>query len=463
MKSRIIVGFLNILLLVPILLSCSKDSNSAGGETFLATLSTNPTSAITNTTALSGGTISSDGGAAVTQRGVCWSTSHNPTIADQKTIDGTGVGTFTSSLTNLTPNTTYYIRAYATNSQGTAYGGEESCSTAEAMYFPPNDGSSTWETKSIADLGWNQSAVQPLLDYLALKNSKSFMILVNGRIVMENYFNGHTATTLWKWNSAGKTLTSTITGIAQEEGFININNKVSDYLGTGWTSAPLAKENLITCKNLLSMNSGLDDTLGDDVAPSNLQYVADAGTRWAYHNVYVKLQDVVEQSTGQSWNNYFNSKLRDKIGMSPNGFWYIGTGTNLGLKIYFSTTRSMARFGLLALNSGTWNGTQIINATYFNQATSTSQNINLAYGYLWWLNGKTSYHLPQTQLQFTGSLIQTAPSDLYCALGKDDQKIYVIPSKKMVVIRMGDAADSANLALSDFDETLWTKITALFP
>lgn len=118
------------------------------------------------------------------------------------------------------------------------------------MYFPPTNGTDTWETQSISSLGWNQNAVQPLLDYLLLKNTKSFMILVYGRIVMENYFNGHTATTLWRWNSAGKTLTSTVTGIAEQEGFINTNNKVSDYLGTGWTSAPLSKENLITCKNL---------------------------------------------------------------------------------------------------------------------------------------------------------------------------------------------------------------------
>ena len=330
------------------------------------------------------------------------------------------------------------------------------------MYFPPINGTDTWETQSISSLGWNQNAVQPLVDYLLLKNTKSFMILVNGRIVMENYFNGHTANTLWRWNSAGKTLTSTVTGIAEQEGFINTNNKVSDYLGTGWTSAPLAKENLITCKNLLRMNSGLDDTLGDDVAPSNLQYVADAGTRWAYHNVYVKLQDVVEQATGQTWNNYFNTKLRDKIGMSSTGVWFNGTGANLGLRIYFSNTRSMARFGLLALNNGNWNGTQVINSGYLNQATTTSQNINLAYGYLWWLNGKTSYRLPQTQLQFNGSLIASGANDMYMALGKDDQKIYVIPSKKMVVIRMGDAADSANLALSTFDEVLWQKINALY-
>lgn len=332
----------------------------------------------------------------------------------------------------------------------------------EQMYFPPIDGSSTWETKSITDLGWNQAAVEPLLNYLELKNTKSFIVLVNGKIVLENYFNGHDAAKFWQWNSAGKTLTATVTGIAQKEGLLNINNKVSDYLGTGWTSAPIVKENLITCKNLLSMNSGLNDALGDDVSPTNLQYVANAGTRWAYHNVYVKLQDVVAQASGQSWNSYFNTKLRDKIGMSTTGFWYAGTGIYKGLSIYFSNTRSMARFGLLSLNKGTWNGTTILNETYFNEATNTSQTINQAYGYLWWLNGKTSYHLPQTQLKINGNLIATAPSDMYCALGKDDQKVYVVPSKKMVVIRMGEAADSENLALSDFDEVLWQKISALY-
>lgn len=328
----------------------------------------------------------------------------------------------------------------------------------EQMYFPPNDGTSTWTSKSIADLDWNQSAVQPLLDYLELKHTKSFIILVNGRIVMENYFNGHTATTPWYWASAGKTLTSTVTGIAQQEGLLNINNKVSDYIGTGWTSAPLAKENLITCKNLLSMNSGLNDALGDNVSPSNLQYVADAGTRWAYHNVYVKLQDIVATASGQTWTNYFNTKLRDKLGMTG-GAW-INSGD--GLSVYWSTTRNMARFGLMALNKGKWNGTQIVNETYFNQATTTSQNINLAYGYLWWLNGKASYHLPQTQLVFNGSIVPTAPNDMFMALGKNDQKIYVIPSKKMVVIRMGEAADNETMALSDFDSTLWTKISQLY-
>jgi CubicO group peptidase (beta-lactamase class C family) len=324
----------------------------------------------------------------------------------------------------------------------------------EAIYFPPLN-SDTWETKSIAELGWNADELQPLLDYLEEKNSKSFMLLHNGKLVIEQYFDGHSNTTPWYWASAGKTLTTAITGIAQEEGLLDINNKVSDYIGTGWTSAPLEKENLITSKNLLSMNSGLDDSLGDNVSAANLQYIADAGERWAYHNVYVKLQDVVAEASGDSWSDYFNAKLKDRIGMS--GAW-IQTGE---FSVFWSNTRSMARFGLLTYAKGKWENEQIIPEAYQYDAVNTSQSINEAYGYMWWLNGKSTYHLPQSQFEFPGELIPDAPADLYCALGRDDQKIYVVPSKKLVVIRMGNPADSQNFALSNFDNDLWIKINAL--
>ena len=84
---------------------------------------------ITAVSATCGGIITSDGGAIVTARGVCWSTSHNPTVSSNHTTDGSGTGSFTSTLTSLTPNTTYYVRAYATNSAGTAYGNEVSFAT----------------------------------------------------------------------------------------------------------------------------------------------------------------------------------------------------------------------------------------------------------------------------------------------------------------------------------------------
>ena len=90
----------------------------------IPTLTTTVASSVSATSATSGGNISSDGGAAVTARGVCWSTSSNPTISGSKTSDAAGSGIFTSTITGLTAGTTYYIRAYATNSIGPAYGNE---------------------------------------------------------------------------------------------------------------------------------------------------------------------------------------------------------------------------------------------------------------------------------------------------------------------------------------------------
>ena len=95
----------------------------------LPTVTTTAASSIAGTTATSGGNVTSDGGATVTARGVCWSTSHNPTISNSKTTNGTGTGSFTSSLTGLSLGTTYYVRAYATNGVGTAYGSEVSFTT----------------------------------------------------------------------------------------------------------------------------------------------------------------------------------------------------------------------------------------------------------------------------------------------------------------------------------------------
>jgi formylglycine-generating enzyme required for sulfatase activity/GH43 family beta-xylosidase len=93
------------------------------------TVTTTAVSGITPTTATSGGNVTSDGGSSVTARGVCWSTSANPTTSNSKTTNGSGTGSFTSSLTGLSPATTYHVRAYATNSVGTNYGADVSFKT----------------------------------------------------------------------------------------------------------------------------------------------------------------------------------------------------------------------------------------------------------------------------------------------------------------------------------------------
>lgn len=101
---------------------CKSDDNGTNPTQGLPVLTTTPASSITGTGAVSGGNITSDGGSTITERGICWSKNQNPSIADSKSTNGSGIGSFTANITGLTAHTTYYIRAYATNSAGTSYG-----------------------------------------------------------------------------------------------------------------------------------------------------------------------------------------------------------------------------------------------------------------------------------------------------------------------------------------------------
>src|SRR4026208_532153 len=120
--------FLFLILASIFLSSCGKDPPET--QAVIPTLTTTAISSITSGSALSGGNISADGGASVTARGVCWSSTANPTISGSHTTDGSGTGSFTSNISGLTTSTTYYVRAYATNSAGTAYGNEVSFTTS---------------------------------------------------------------------------------------------------------------------------------------------------------------------------------------------------------------------------------------------------------------------------------------------------------------------------------------------
>ncbi|MDP9081095.1 MAG: beta-lactamase family protein [Bacteroidota bacterium] len=329
----------------------------------------------------------------------------------------------------------------------------------QPLYFPPL-GSNTWATTTAASLGWNETNLNNLYPYLQSKGTKSFIILKNGKIVTEKYFGTFTTDSLWYWASAGKTMTGFLVGIAQQEGLVNINDRTSKYLSTGWTSETLAQENLITIKNQLTMTTGLDDSVTDPdcTLPGCLVFKADAGTRWAYHNAaYTLLDAVVEKATGLSYNTYFQQKIRNRIGMT--GTWVKTPNSN---NIFYSNARSMAKFGLLMLNKGKWDETTILADTnYFKNQVNSSQSLNLSYGYLTWLNGKSSNMLPQSQIVFPGSIIPNAPADLYAALGKNDQKIYVVPSQNLVIIRMGNTAGGVKPAGSDFDNELWGKLKTI--
>ncbi len=134
--------------------------------------------------------------------------------------------------------------------------------TNNALYFPPVSGTE-WQGVQPDSLGWNTLALNDLYTYLQSKDTKAFIILKNGKIASEKYFGTFTADSNWYWASAGKTLTAFLTGIAQEEGIIDISKPTSAYIGTGWTTEPADKEKLITVKNQLTMTTGLDDGVAD--------------------------------------------------------------------------------------------------------------------------------------------------------------------------------------------------------
>ena len=322
------------------------------------------------------------------------------------------------------------------------------------LYFPPTSGN-TWDTISPTSLGWCQDKIDTLLDFLDSKNTKAFIILKDGKIVIEKYFGTFTEDSLWYWASAGKSLTSFLVGIAKQEGFVNLSDSTSNYLGSGWTICPSVKEGMITVLDQLQMTSGLNDQVTDNSCTDDtcLEYLADAGTRWAYHNApYTLLDGVIQNGTGQSLNLYLLNKLKIPTGMTGN---YFPSGYN---NVFVSVPRSMARYGLLMLNRGNWNGNQIMTDTsYFNAMINSSQNLNPSYGYLWWLNGKPTYLVPGFQIPIPGPLMPHAPLDMYAALGKNGQFMNVVPSQNLVLVRVGDAPGVGEVPFT-LNDSIWERM-----
>ena len=326
------------------------------------------------------------------------------------------------------------------------------------LYFPPID-SDIWETLDFADLGWEATAEQPLYDFLEERGTDAFLILKDGRIVVEHYFGDFTQNENHAWNSAGKTLTAFTVGIAQEEGLLSLSDTSFDYLGEGWSSLTIEQEQNISVFNHLTMTTGLDYTVDDIFCtdPECLTYKNEPDTFWFYHNApYTLLDRIVTGAVDQDFEQYFTEKLKNKIGMQ--GLW-ISIGYN---NVFFSNARSMARFGLLNLNKGAWAEETILSdKNYFDAMTQTSQDLNQAYGYLWWLNGKDNYRIPGGEISLSGKLIPNAPDDLIAGLGKNDQKLYVVPSAGLVIVRMGADAGETLLGPSSFDNELWERINDL--
>jgi CubicO group peptidase (beta-lactamase class C family) len=322
-----------------------------------------------------------------------------------------------------------------------------------ALYFPPAAGE--WATVSPAAVGWNEAALEEALAVAGRRRSTGVVLLVGGRILAERYWRGASAATGRDVASVQKSITSFLVGALAAEGRLALDDPVSRWLGTGWTHARARDERRIEVRHLLAMTSGLDD---------DFRKVAAAGKRWYYGNdAYHQLHPVLERAGRSSLQRISDTRLFAPTGMTS-GTWRPRFGRDpngrrlLGLAL---TPRDLARFGLLALAGGAWNGRRLVPRAYVRSALSTSQPMNPSYGRLWWLNGKASYRLPGPAPSLEpGPLVPSAPQDLVAALGAGDQKIYVVPSLDLVVARQGERAALGQVG---FDEVWWRALRAAAP
>jgi CubicO group peptidase (beta-lactamase class C family) len=258
--------------------------------------------------------------------------------------------------------------------------------------------------------------------------------------------------------SATKSYTSTLVGIAEADGKLDVDDEVADYVPE-WKGTPSED---VTIKNLISNDSGrywdfetdYQKMIGaaDRTAFSiGLSQAADPGAVWVYNNSAIQvLEAVLEKATGQPVADYAQEKIFEPLGMADTKM----TTDNAGnANVFFglqSTCRDMARFGHLFLNEGSWDGTELVSAGWVDEATGAqSTPLNASYGYLWWLNRKgpqpnpiaaTDPNAPQAP---DGQSVPSAPEDMYWAHGLGDQIIQVDPGSDTVVVRLGPATEPA--------------------
>ena len=306
-------------------------------------------------------------------------------------------------------------------------------------YFPPI-GENSWETVDPSALGYHADSLAALDQFLEGSNSDAFLLLKDGRIVHEAYYNDFEPDQLHLWNSSGKSLNAVLVGTLVANGDLDLDAPVSDYLGDGWTSCDLADERRITVRHMLTMTSGLSPSGADNCTDAAcLSCEVPPDTRWDYNTAATTLLlGVIESASGQTLNRYTREALQSSTGIS--GLWR-EVGYN---RTFASTARVFARWGLLMTNDFAWDGAAIVDeGDYVSSLTNPSQTYNPSYGYLFWLNGQDSYRLPGIRVAFPGPLSEAAPQDAVFSLGKNGQIAAAYASDGLTWVRFGSADASA--------------------
>lgn len=300
-----------------------------------------------------------------------------------------------------------------------------------------------------------------LLDYLRSHGSTGFIVIENGKTLIDQTWPAPAGDRIFAnfvYGQAGdgglledvasqqKSFVAILVAMAIDRGLIDINSPVSKYLGAGWSQASPEQEARIQVIDVLTMSSGLDETF---------HYFGPPGSLFFYNTpVYAITKRVVSAAAGQPLETITQDWLTKPTGMRdtawrkrPAALASVGNDTGL-----VTTPHDVARFGLMVLSGGmAENGARVVSKAQLN-ALFTRSPTNPAYGRLWWLNGG-DYTLLAKAGRRDGPLILAAPADLVGALGAFDRRLYVVPSRQLVVVRTGAASHD-----DDFDQQLWLRL-----
>ncbi len=316
-----------------------------------------------------------------------------------------------------------------------------------------------------AKAGWNTAALAELAAYVQSQKTTGFLIIQDRKVIYEHNWPLPPAAAAFAANSthgmdahgalqedvasAQKSFVAILAGVAIDKKLLDISKPVSEYIGPGWSKAAPAREKSITVRNLLEMNSGLTEPLA---------YEAPAGTKFFYNTpAYAFMKPVLEKASAQQLDDITRLWLTEPAGMTetlwrqrPGGFAANPTGL-------YTTPRDMAKLGQLVLDKGkSQDGKRVISAAQLAALFERSPT-NPAYGRLWWLNG-SAYTLRPAGVRTETALIAAAPAELVAALGAQDRKIYVVRSRKLIVVRTGQAAPDRG-----FDQQVWLRLMKAAP
>jgi len=307
----------------------------------------------------------------------------------------------------------------------------------------------TWALQDPADHGLDPEGIQALVEYGESTASNCVAVVRDGALVAEQYWYDTDAESRQEVFSVSKSVTATLVGIAQDQGHLDIEQPASDFI-TEWQGTDSED---ITIANLLANDSGrYYDFITDYTQMTNaedrtafaiaLDQQHPVGEHWEYNNSAIQvLQGVLNRATGQTVNEFAAEHLFDPTGMGSS----IATDPSGNEATFMGTQAScldMARFGYLHLRDGWWDGAPVVSSSYVTEAISPSQDLNAAYGYLWWLNADGGWVQAAIGLEGDGLFWPSAPLDAYAALGLGSQIVLVLPSENMVVVRLGTFGDS---------------------